>query len=78
MPTHNHTIAYSFQPTLPVRGATLAEALEGEYQFISTHAPRAGSDMLRSVSSAFAYIISTHAPRAGSDSSRAPMVAPLF
>ena len=34
----------TFQPTLPVRGATKAAMYKGKYTIISTHAPRAGSD----------------------------------
>ena len=33
-----------FQPTLPARGATLAEFVSGLREEISTHAPRTGSD----------------------------------
>ena len=33
-----------FQPTLPVRGATLYTAIRDATEKISTHAPRAGSD----------------------------------
>ena len=35
----------SFQPTLPVRGATEASEREFDEAHISTHAPRAGSDV---------------------------------
>ena len=56
-----------FQPTLPVRGATVRRARQHrQHREISTHAPRAGSDVppiaYRQVEP-----ISTHAPRAGSD-----------
>ena len=35
-----------FQPTLPVRGATYSEMAVGNIFPISTHAPRAGSDII--------------------------------
>ena len=56
----------SFQPTLPVRGATATVAHHKKPIDISTHAPRAGSDRCP-YGSAVLHSISTHAPRAGSD-----------
>ncbi len=35
-----------FQPTLPVRGATTLDDMVGAHTAISTHAPRAGSDII--------------------------------
>ncbi len=58
----------TFQPTLPVRGATLIAVFLRPPGHISTHAPRAGSDD-RDVGVKFGRCISTHAPRAGSDRS---------
>ena len=56
----------TFQPTLPVRGATgSADGFE-EVTDISTHAPRAGSD-IGARPGRLMQSISTHAPRAGSD-----------
>ena len=56
-----------FQSTLPVRGATPSDMHKFRTEYISIHAPRAGSDEnLKST----AYVggeISIHAPRAGSD-----------
>ena len=63
----NYCIAvYLFQPTLPVRGATKCFISLKPCTFISTHAPRAGSDPT-TVGAGSLHIISTHAPRAGSD-----------
>ena len=39
------SLAPSFQPTLPVRGATLRAGTGRRHRPISTHAPRAGSDL---------------------------------
>ena len=36
--------SHGFQPTLPVRGATIAHSINALIIRISTHAPRAGSD----------------------------------
>ena len=36
-----------FQPTLPARGATFNFYGQQAYQYISTHAPRTGSDSPR-------------------------------
>ena len=38
--------AYLFQPTLPVRGATIQFMAYSKPFWISTHAPRAGSDII--------------------------------
>ena len=63
----NH-LSQGFQPTLPVRGATLAGNARLLGAGISTHAPRAGSDG-ESWGYFAVHSISTHAPRAGSDGS---------
>ena len=63
---HNRQGKMLFQPTLPVRGATSGFALALPYIRISTHAPRAGSDLTSSCPHTL-IVISTHAPRAGSD-----------
>ena len=58
-----------FQPTLPLRGATLLPP--GQHPsvgIVSTHAPLAGSDFLQAGLDDFAAVVSTHAPLAGSDS----------
>ena len=60
-------ISNTFQPTLPVRGATVSLALAADGSLISTHAPRAGSDSKRRYGHMVGRRISTHAPRAGSD-----------
>ena len=57
---------YTFQSTLPVRGATWHAELDGQTQDISIHAPRAGSDCPQRLVSVY-LPISIHAPRAGSD-----------
>ena len=57
-----------FQPTLPARGATAYKRFGGKPQFISTHAPRTGSDLPAPLA-ALGRAISTHAPRTGSDTS---------
>ena len=56
-----------FQPTLPARGATCYEIKARGRIFISTHAPRTGSDEQVLLLSLCNHIISTHAPRTGSD-----------
>ena len=56
-----------FQPTLPVRGATDDGARQLCGARISTHAPRAGSDVQHPLHVVRPVVISTHAPRAGSD-----------
>ena len=63
----------SFQPTLPVWGATGGEFKKIKQILISTHAPRVGSDLvlleqLRTID------ISIHAPRVGSDFGRCLVV----
>ena len=55
-----------FQPTLPARGATRTLNNQIARAFISTHAPRTGSDFRR-VLRQKCVRISTHAPRTGSD-----------
>ena len=55
-----------FQPTLPAWGATSVPALCAAKIDISTHAPRVGSDPVKS-SISISFTISTHAPRVGSD-----------
>ena len=55
-----------FQLTLPERGATARTRPTRSRQSVSTHAPRAGSDIYR-VLCALPRLVSTHAPRAGSD-----------
>ena len=58
--------ARSFQPTLPLRGATDDLRFRAGLGGVSTHAPLAGSDYLVP---RLGYIrdVSTHAPLAGSD-----------
>ena len=58
--------AYGFQPTLPVRGVTAPNVDTGRASLISTHTPRAGSD-IQFLEADFTVKISTHTPRAGSD-----------
>ena len=55
-----------FQSTLPARGATHRQSEVNCYKYISTHAPRTGSD---TNDGQYQYVadISTHAPRTGSD-----------
>ena len=55
-----------FQPTLPARGATIADCAAVRQRQISTHAPRTGSD-LPAQDEPITATISTHAPRTGSD-----------
>ena len=55
-----------FQSTLPARGATLNFYGQQQYQYISIHAPRTGSDLSVTVY-CFISVISIHAPRTGSD-----------
>ena len=61
-----HTLALSFQSTLPVRGATSFYFGTQHERKISIHAPRAGSDKM-STHTLNKNNISIHAPRAGSD-----------
>ena len=58
-----------FQPTLPARGATVADVVQSLCVDISTHAPRTGSDNRRKNHQRTGKI-STHAPRTGSDSAK--------
>ena len=62
----------TFQPTLPARGATRMLDNQIARTFISTHAPRTGSDPIGFKSSAGHPAISTHAPRTGSDGAGLP------
>ena len=55
-----------FQSTLPVWGATKAQAPVDEPKPISIHAPRVGSDF-HTGGQRLDLIISIHAPRVGSD-----------
>ena len=61
-----------FQPTLPLRGATLRLAREVEPCDVSTHAPLAGSDYQGKNPTDADVSVSTHAPLAGSDHLRQP------
>ena len=56
-----------FQPTRPLRGATLNLVLEKGDKGISTHAPLAGRDRRREDRELRRADISTHAPLAGRD-----------
>ena len=67
-------VVIEFQPTLPVRGATVHHLVDGCLMEISTHAPRAGSDETRETAR-LEHLISTHAPRAGSDRLAVGLVA---
>ena len=60
------TTSYVFQPTLPIRGATLHHDQRKRCRFISTHAPHTGSDSL-GLAVCVQLDISTHAPHTGSD-----------
>ena len=62
----------SFQPTLPARGATSLWHPPDCVAFISTHAPRTGSDGEEQIDRVPHIDISTHAPRTGSDSRDRP------
>ena len=63
-----------FQPTRPLRGATLHTRQQGTAVFISTHAPLAGRDLFISVR--FGIVtISTHAPLAGRDIFKLQLIA---
>ena len=44
MPILKQSLTLRFQSTLPVRGATLLQVLQGDPPPISIHAPREGSD----------------------------------
>ena len=56
----------SFQPTLPLRGATSENSSPTVLAIVSTHAPLAGSDT-RQRGGHPLHQVSTHAPLAGSD-----------
>ena len=58
--------ASSFQPTLPLRGATRVEKHLARLLVVSTHAPLAGSDVCAGLVDPLP-LVSTHAPLAGSD-----------
>ena len=64
-----------FQPTLPAWGATQGDTQTARIQYISTHAPRVGSD---TAYANHAWKISTHAPRVGSDKRFARCAASPF
>ena len=57
----------AFQPTRPLRGATIGEEFIRVFIIISTHAPLAGRDQRQSCRANPDWIISTHAPLAGRD-----------
>ena len=59
---------FTFQPTRPLRGATLEELQKKTAKVISTHAPLAGRDQTKKKIKKRHYI-STHAPLAGRDCS---------
>ena len=56
-----------FQSTLPMRGATILKSLDEGMDFISIHAPHAGSDRASRYLRPRCKHISIHAPHAGSD-----------
>ena len=58
-----------FQSTLPVGGATSRVSIKKNNERISIHAPRGGSDLTWSCTTAPFCKISIHAPRGGSDMS---------
>ena len=58
---------FSFQSTLPARGATAALRPHSLPPSISIHAPRTGSDVGRPIKPNAIIAISIHAPRTGSD-----------
>ena len=60
-------VLFQFQPTLPLRGATLRHDVAPVVRHVSTHAPLAGSDEARSEGPQEGVPVSTHAPLAGSD-----------
>ena len=62
---HNHL--QKFQPTRPLRGATVITTSKQKSRRISTHAPLAGRDAFEQGSISIPKIISTHAPLAGRD-----------
>ena len=64
---------YTFQPTLPARGATRRVSRGSTRNSISTHAPRTGSDEQHEILHRLR-LISTHAPRTGSDAILMPAV----
>ena len=56
-----------FQPTRPVRGATVHAVNIKVVLQVSTHAPRAGRDFGSPIQISISVRVSTHAPRAGRD-----------
>ena len=68
---------YAFQSTLPARGATASPSAFKNYDDISIHAPREGSDSLYT-SSCLPSNISIHAPREGSDLLRLSALDPAL
>ena len=56
-----------FQPSLPARGATIDKQIRALFEYISTLAPREGSDSSQSRDRGRRQSISTLAPREGSD-----------
>ena len=60
------SMRFSFQSTLPARGATVQKEPRTERGNISIHAPRTGSDIAGFLCRTFLFI-SIHAPRTGSD-----------
>ena len=58
---------HSFQPTLPVRGATQGIYHDITVNIISTHAPRAGSDQVCAFPASTAVSFQPTLARAGSD-----------
>ena len=60
----------AFQSTLPARGATSVKRIIRNFNLISIHAPRTGSDDRASPFSLPPHKISIHAPRTGSDAVR--------
>ena len=60
---------WTFQSTLPARGATPSSAFSMPQSGISIHAPRTGSDLC-ALAVIVRLVISIHAPRTGSDRTR--------
>ena len=67
-----------FQPTRPLRGATLPARRRSMRNRISTHAPLAGRDYLRGETDDPGIKISTHAPLAGRDSKSVQITMHIF
>ena len=64
---YSQTLQPAFQPTRPLRGATLSAPFSFVINSISTHAPLAGRDQRHCRSISGEEFISTHAPLAGRD-----------